>query len=249
MNGTRRANHSSSCIPTPRPTLAAKPTTRLALQREFGLPADPVRPALRQHRAPGGAKGVDILLGALEEMLARRHPVRAAWAAARRISAGLPGPGPSLSGRRSPCSIGFDEGLVAPDRGRLRFLPHALAVRAVRPEPDVQPALRHHPHRPRHRRSGRHRHRHRARTPQRPTASSSREYSSRALAKAIRKALALYQDRECLQALPANAMTADFSWEPDCPSTERYMPSLERARPEFGASVENAKEPRHPTRL
>ena len=48
-------------------------------------------------------------------------------------------------------------GARAPDRGRRRRLPDALALRALRPQPDVQPALRHAAHRARHRRARRHR--------------------------------------------------------------------------------------------
>jgi len=40
-----------------------------------------------------------------------------------------------------------------------------------------------------------------------------REYSATALAKAIRKALALYEQPELLRQYRRNAMTADFSWE------------------------------------
>jgi starch synthase len=39
-----------------------------------------------------------------------------------------------------------------------------------------------------------------------------REYSARALAKAIRKALALYQEPDWLQRYRQNAMNTDFSW-------------------------------------
>jgi starch synthase len=39
-----------------------------------------------------------------------------------------------------------------------------------------------------------------------------REYSARALAKAIRKALALYQQSDLLQRYRQNAMRMDFSW-------------------------------------
>lgn len=39
------------------------------------------------------------------------------------------------------------------------------------------------------------------------------EYTARALAKAIRKALVLYEDKELLAAFRENAMRADFSWE------------------------------------
>src|SRR5207247_8998796 len=39
------------------------------------------------------------------------------------------------------------------------------------------------------------------------------EYSARALAKAIRKALVLYGEQELYQRFQINAMSADFSWE------------------------------------
>src|SRR5678815_3094729 len=39
------------------------------------------------------------------------------------------------------------------------------------------------------------------------------EYSSRALAKAIRKALALYENKELLDHYRRNAMGVDYSWE------------------------------------
>ena len=44
----------------------------------------------------------------------------------------------------------------APHRRRCRYLPHALALRAVRPQPDVQHALRHRAGRQGHRRARRH---------------------------------------------------------------------------------------------
>jgi starch synthase len=40
-----------------------------------------------------------------------------------------------------------------------------------------------------------------------------REYSARALAKAIRKALALYQQPDLLRRYRQNAMKTDFSWK------------------------------------
>jgi starch synthase len=52
------------------------------------------------------------------------------------------------------------------------------------------------------------------------------EYSSRALVKAIRKALVLYEDRELLTHFRKNAMTVDFSWE-HC--THEYEAAFERA--------------------
>ena len=52
------------------------------------------------------------------------------------------------------------------------------------------------------------------------------EYSSRALVKAIRKALVLYEDGELLTHFRQNAMTVDFSWE-HC--THEYEAAFERA--------------------
>ena len=49
-------------------------------------------------------------------------------------------------------STGLQRGARALDRGGQRHVPHALALRAVRPEPDVQPALRHGADRAPHRR-------------------------------------------------------------------------------------------------
>jgi starch synthase len=43
-----------------------------------------------------------------------------------------------------------------------------------------------------------------------------REYGVRALAKAMRKALVLYQQKDLLQHMRENAMRADFSWERTC---------------------------------
>ncbi|MBM3834158.1 MAG: glycogen synthase GlgA [Verrucomicrobia bacterium] len=52
------------------------------------------------------------------------------------------------------------------------------------------------------------------------------DYSSRALAKAIRKGLALYGNRELFAHLRTNGMTADFSWER---TAERYVEQFQRA--------------------
>ena len=67
-------------------------------------------------------------------------------------------------------------------------------------------------HRARDRRAGRFRGGH-AEDAGGPTGSSFREYSVRALAKAIRKALALYADKPLAAHYRRNGMAADFSWE------------------------------------
>jgi len=43
-----------------------------------------------------------------------------------------------------------------------------------------------------------------------------REYSVRALAKAVRKAMVLYRTPRLLEQMRRNAMKADFSWERTC---------------------------------
>jgi starch synthase len=50
------------------------------------------------------------------------------------------------------------------------------------------------------------------------------EYSVRALAKAVRKALVLYRDKPLLEHYRRNAMARDFSWE----STSREYTALYR---------------------
>jgi starch synthase len=52
------------------------------------------------------------------------------------------------------------------------------------------------------------------------------EYSVRALAKAIRKALVLYQEAELLNQYRENAMQADFSWDR---TSEHYLEVYKRA--------------------
>ena len=48
------------------------------------------------------------------------------------------------------------------------------------------------------------------------------EYSIRALAKAIRKALVVYQDEELVAHYRLNGMAADFSWEKTAGEYERF---------------------------
>jgi starch synthase len=60
-----------------------------------------------------------------------------------------------------------------------------------------------------------------------------REYSARALAKAIRKALAIYQHPGLLRCFRQNGMRADFSWEL---TVEEYMKIYE-VIDNLGASI------------
>ena len=59
-----------------------------------------------------------------------------------------------------------------------------------------------------------------------------REYSVRALAKAIRKALVLYADKELLEHYRRNGMARDFSWNRTAAAYEQvYRQALESRQP------------------
>jgi starch synthase len=55
------------------------------------------------------------------------------------------------------------------------------------------------------------------------------EYSATALAKGIRKALALFEEPEALKHFRLNGMAADFSWDR---TVAQYLQAYQRARPE-----------------
>ncbi|MFN7138342.1 MAG: glycosyltransferase, partial [Limisphaerales bacterium] len=62
--------------------------------------------------------------------------------------------------------------------------------------------------------------------PERANGIKFQEYSVRALAKAIRKALVLYQDKDVLDHYRHNAMSADFSWERSATAYEEVYQRL-----------------------
>ena len=64
-----------------------------------------------------------------------------------------------------------------------------------------------------------------------------REYTAIALAKAIRKALALYEKPELFRHYRRNAMTVDFSWER---TVEDYLRVYRSAVGAFPASLEKS---------
>ena len=112
----------------------------------------------------------------------------------------------------------------ASDRGRRRHLPDALALRAVRAEPDVQPALRHAAawcttpaacttrwSTARRADAGRQ---------DAQPASCSRRRPRTALLAAVERAVAAYRDKKIWRQLQKNGMARDFSWER---SAQRYI--------------------------
>ena len=191
--------------------LADKLANKLALQREFGLPADTSVPLFGNIGRLVEQKGVDIMLGALEEMLSANlqfvmlgngAPVfqRAFQDLARRFPA------------RAAVKIGFDEGLshrveagcdfyLMPSRfepcglNQMYSLRYGTVpiVRSVGGLDDTVIDIKEN----------------------RELANGIKfvDYSGRALAKGMQKALALYAEPELLGQFRLNAMAADFSWE------------------------------------
>jgi len=191
--------------------LTGKTANKMDLQRELRLPVNQTVPLFGSVTRLADQKGVDIQLGALEEMLganiqfvllgsgspafenayrdlARRYPSRAA------------------------VRIGFDEGLshrveagadffLMPSRFEPCGLNQMYSLRygtipIVRQTGGLDDSVTDISENADH-----------------ANGIKFLDYSSRALAKSIRKALALYSERDLLEHYRLNAMTADFSWD------------------------------------
>jgi starch synthase len=190
--------------------LANKTSNKLALQKEMGLPVAADVPLFGTISRLAEQKGVDIQLGALEEMLntdmqfvllgsgspAYEHGYhKLAWRFPSKVVA----------------RVSYDEGLahrieaacdfyVMPSR----FEPSGLnqmyslrygAIPIVRTTGGLDDSVVDFTEDAKH-----------------ANGIKFREYSARALAKAIRKALALYQHPDLFRRYRLNAMKADFSW-------------------------------------
>jgi starch synthase len=191
--------------------LAGKQADKLALQKEMGLPAAADVPLFGTITRLAEQKGVDIQLGALQEMLGTKmqfvllgsgSPVyeRGYLELARRF------PG------KVAVRVGYDEGLAHRIEAGCdfylmpsRFEPSGLnqmyslrygtipIVRATGGLDDSVIDL--------------------TENARRATGIKFREFSARALAKAIRKALALYEHPALLRRFRQTAMKADYSWK------------------------------------
>jgi starch synthase len=191
--------------------LAGKSRNKAQLQQEMGLPGAPKTPLFGTISRLAEQKGIDIELGALEEMLSTGlqfvllgsgSPVfeRAYEDLARRFP------------RQVAVRIGFDEGLshrieagcdffLMPSQFEPCGLNQMYSLRygtipVVRVVGGLDDSVIDY-----------------AVKPERANGIKFREYSATALAKAIRKALALYQEAELFRQYRRNAMSADFSWE------------------------------------
>jgi starch synthase len=191
--------------------LSGKTADKLELQKEFGLPMDARVPLFGSVGRLVEQKGVDIMLGALEEMasaglqfvligsgaaafeaafrdLARRHPAQVAVkigfeeAVSHRVEAGCDFF--LMPSQFEPCGLSQMYSL------HYGTIPIVRAVGGlddtvidIREDAAAADGIKFH------------------------------DYSSSALAKAIRKALALYQEPELLERFRQNGMAADFSWD------------------------------------
>lgn len=205
-------------------TLEGKTANKLALQREYGLPEDPSVPLFGSIGRLVDQKGVDIMLVALEEMLSEGMqfvllgtglPVfeRAYQDLARKF------PG------KASVRIGFDQGLshrieagcdffLMPSMFEPCGLNQMYSLRyATLPIVRATGGLDDTVIDPRE-------------DPQNANGIKFSEYSEGALAKGIRKALALYREPKLLRAFQMNAIAADFSWER---TAEDYVRTYERA--------------------
>lgn len=204
--------------------LSNKTAAKTSLQAEVGLPVAPDIPLFGTVSRLAEQKGIDILLGALEEMLssnmqfvllgtgeprferaftqiASRHPAKVAvrvgydHALAHRIEAGSDFF--LMPSRFEPCGLNQMYSLRYGTIPIVRTT-GGLDDSVIAPTEDVATA----------------------------DGIKFTEYSTRALAKAIRKALALYEHPDVLEHFRLNAMEADFSWTRTAGEYARLFESL-----------------------
>jgi starch synthase len=191
--------------------LAGKMTGKLELQHEFGLPANPDVPLFGNIGRLVEQKGVDIMLPALEEMLAANMQFVQIGTGSSFFQRAFQDLGRRFPDRAS-VKIGFDEGLshrieagcdffLMPSQfepcglNQMYSLRYGTVpiVRATGGLDDTVIDIRD--------------------NPERANGIKFVEYSGRALAKSMRKGLALYETPELFQRFRQNGMSADFSWE------------------------------------
>jgi len=122
-----------------------KAQCKAALQARAGLPANAQALLCAVVSRLTQQKGIDLVLGALPRLLAAGGQLVVLGQGAPELQRAL-----TEAARQFPKQVAVTlvrRGARAPDRGRRRRLPDALALRALRPQPDVQPGLRHAAHR------------------------------------------------------------------------------------------------------
>jgi starch synthase len=191
--------------------LAGKGANKLALQKELGLPVLADAPLFGTISRLAEQKGVDIQLGALQEMLSTRMQFILLGSGSAAYERGY-----HELARRFPdkvaVRVGYDEGLahrieagcdfyLMPSRFEPSGLNQMYSLRygtipVVRATGGLDDSVIDF-----------------TENRSRANGIKFREFSARALAKAIRKALALYDNPALLRRFRQTAMKADFSWK------------------------------------
>ncbi len=197
---------------------AGKTADKLALQNELNLPVDKSTPLFGTVTRLAEQKGVDIQLAALEEMLSAKMQFVLLGSGSTAYERGY-----HELARRFPdkvaIKVGYSERLAHRIEAACdfylmpsRFEPSGLnqmyslrygaipIVRATGGLDDSVIDIKE--------------------NPERANGIKFREFTSRALAKAIRKALALYEQPDLVRRFRRNGMRVDFSWEK---TVERYL--------------------------
>ena len=206
--------------------LAGKTACKLALQKELGLPEDRDVPLFGTISRLAEQKGVDIQLGALEEMLSTNMQFVLLGSGSSGLRTGLSRTGAAFSRPRSPCGWIMTKAWRIALKPRCdfylmpsRFEPSGLnqmyslrygTIPIVRATGGLDDSVIDF-----------------TEDATRANGIKFHEYSARALAKAIRKALALYQQPDLLRQYRRNAMKTVFSWER---TVGEYLKAYELAR-------------------
>jgi starch synthase len=205
--------------------LSGKTADKLELQKELGLPADETIPLFGSISRLVDQKGVDIQLAALEEMLSGNIQFVLLGTGVPEYETGYR----QLAQRHSSkvaVRIGYDQGLAHRIEAGCDFFPmpsrfepcglnqmYSLRygtvpiVRATGGLDDTVIDL--------------------TEDPEHADGIKFAEYSSRALAKGMRKALALYDEPQLLRHFQFNGMSVDFSWDR---TARQYEEVYRRAR-------------------
>lgn len=191
--------------------LAGKAANKRDLQREFGLPEDAAVPLFGNIGRMVEQKGIDIMLGALEEMLAANLQFVMLGSGSARFELAYQNLARRYPGKAA-VRIGYNEGLAHRIEAGCDFFlmpsqfePCGLnqmyslrygtvpIVRQTGGLDDTVADIRENQFK--------------------ANGIKFTDYSSRALAKAIQKALALYPETDLMHRFRLNGMTADFSWD------------------------------------
>ena len=137
---TRNSSLAASYTPA---NLQGKRTNKLALQRELGLEVAADQPLFGSVTRLVDQKGVDLILGALEQMLDDRMQFAMLGSGDPAYETAFKTLGGSLSGQGCGQNR-LRHGALTSNRSGVGFLSDALPIRTLRSQPALQSALRNH---------------------------------------------------------------------------------------------------------